>query len=63
MKSPDAGYIIISYLLAGMLFYGGVGWLVDRLVHTSFLLPVGVVFGMAVSVYMVIKRFGQEHSS
>jgi F0F1-type ATP synthase assembly protein I len=46
-----------------MLFYGALGWLVDRLAHTNFLLPVGLVFGIAVSLYMIIKRFGQEHPS
>lgn len=49
---------ILSYLLAGIGLYGGLGWLGDRFWQTSFLLPVGMILGMGISIYVVIKRYG-----
>lgn len=55
----DQGMRVLSYLLAGVVFYGGLGWLGDHLLHTHFLLPIGIVGGAALSVFMIIRRFGQ----
>lgn len=55
----DQGMRVLSYLLAGVLVYGGLGWLGDHLLHTRFLLPIGIVGGSALSVFMIIRRFGQ----
>lgn len=60
-KGTEDGLRVLSYLLAGPLCYGGLGWLGDRFWHTEFLLPVGIVVGMALSVILVIRRFGQVH--
>lgn len=49
---------ILSYLIAGISLYGGLGWLGDHFLNTRFLLPVGFVAGMAISVYVIIKRYG-----
>lgn len=54
----DQGLAILSYLFAGIGLYGGLGWLADHFLHSSFLLPVGMIFGMAVSIYVIIKRYG-----
>lgn len=53
------GLRVLSYLIAGPALYGGLGWLGDHFLHTAFLLPVGIVVGMALSVILVIRRFGQ----
>jgi len=45
-----------SELLAGVLLYGGLGWVGDHFWHTHFLLPVGVLLGLAFSLYLVFKR-------
>ncbi|MFZ0529982.1 MAG: AtpZ/AtpI family protein [Propionicimonas sp.] len=47
-------------LIAGLLFYGGLGWLLDRWLQTSWLLPVGLLFGAAAGVYLVIARYGRS---
>lgn len=57
--TPD-GWGVLSYVLAGILFYGGLGWLADRWLHTSWLLPVGMVVGLVAAVYLIIKRFGGQ---
>ncbi|OYO19461.1 hypothetical protein CGZ93_13200 [Enemella dayhoffiae] len=50
----------LSYLLAGVLGYGGLGWLLDRWLATSFLLPIGIVLGAGLGIYLVIRRFAVE---
>jgi F0F1-type ATP synthase assembly protein I len=54
----DQGVTVLSYLIGGVLVYGGLGWLGDRFFHTGFLLPLGIVLGAALAVYTIIKRFG-----
>ena len=53
------GYTVLSYLLAGMAAYGGIGWLVGRAVHSMALFPVGLLTGLAISVSFVIYRYGR----
>jgi F0F1-type ATP synthase assembly protein I len=45
-------------MISGMAVWGGVGWLLDRWWDTRVFLPVGVILGMAVAIYLVIKRYG-----
>jgi ATP synthase protein I len=51
-------YAALSYILAGPLLYGGLGWVADHLLGTIFLLPLGVVGGLALSVFVIYKRYG-----
>jgi len=53
----DIGMRIVAEMLAGLLLYGGLGWVGDHFLHTSFLLPVGLLLGFGLSIYMVFKRF------
>ena len=46
---------VLSYLIAGVVLFGLLGWLGDRVLGTSFLLPVGIVGGAALAVYTIIK--------
>ncbi|WP_114559348.1 hypothetical protein [Desertihabitans aurantiacus] len=52
------GYRALSYVIAGPLAYGGLGWVGDHFLGTQFLLPLGLVLGLGLSVYMIIKRYG-----
>jgi len=56
----DQGMRVLSYLIAGVGVYGFLGWLGDRLLDTSFLLPIGIVAGAAFGVYVIIRRFGPD---
>jgi len=60
-RSDDVnqGLRVLSYLIGGVLVWGLVGWLADRLLGTGFLLPIGILLGAAGGVYLVIVRFGQ----
>ena len=47
-----------GYLVAGVLFYGVVGWALDRWLGTSFLVVIGILFGAVLGIYMTFARFG-----
>ena len=56
-KSGDVGMRIFAEMLAGMLLYGGLGWLGDRYWGIKVLLPTGLLLGFGLSIYVVIKRY------
>lgn len=64
VQPPGAGHSTsdpwqaFSYLVSGVLVYGGLGWLADRWWGTSFLVAVGIVLGAGFGVYMILKRYG-----
>jgi ATP synthase protein I len=61
-RSPagaSTGWEVVSYLLSGMLAYGGIGWLVGRAVHIGLLFPVGMGVGLAIALGWVIYRYGR----
>lgn len=59
--AKGTGYTIFSYLIAGMLAYGGIGWLIGHFTHVSLLFPVGMLIGLAISVGWIIYRYGRPH--
>jgi len=46
-----------GYLVAGVLMYGGAGWLADRWLGTTFLVVIGILAGAGLGIYMTIARF------
>ncbi len=58
-RGIDQAMTVLSYLIAGLVIYGGVGWLLDRWLHTTFWLPLGIIVGAAGGVYVIIRRFGR----
>ena len=52
----DQGMRVLSYLISGVLLYGALGWVGDHFLHTRFLLPIGIVVGAALGIYLTIKR-------
>ena len=55
------GFTIVSTILAGMLGWGGVGFLIDRLLWSSRALTgLGIVLGAAGGGYIVYLRYGKE---
>jgi hypothetical protein len=41
-----------------MAVWGGAGWLLDRWLDITVFFPVGIIFGMAVAIYLVVMRYG-----
>ena len=55
----SGGWTALSYLIGGMLVWGGVGWLVDQWLGTrGIALGIGVVVGGAAGVYLIARRLG-----
>ena len=55
------GWGITSTMLAGVLVWGGIGFLVDRLIGGSHVfLAIGMVLGAAGATYIVYLRHGKE---
>ncbi|HYP46294.1 MAG TPA: AtpZ/AtpI family protein [Propionibacteriaceae bacterium] len=59
LAGMDQGMRVLSYLIAGVLVYGALGWVGDHYLGTSFLLPIGIVLGAAGGCYVIIRRYGQ----
>ena len=59
--TKGSGYTIFSYLIAGMLAYGGIGWLIGHFTNVSLLFPIGMLVGLAISVGWIIYRYGRPH--
>ncbi len=55
------GWEVVSYLVSGMLAYGGIGWLIGRAVHIQLLFPVGMAVGLAIALGWVIYRNGYRN--
>jgi hypothetical protein len=41
-----------------MAVWGGAGWLLDLWLDIKVFVPVGIILGMAVSIYMVVVKYG-----
>ncbi len=57
-QGMNLGMQLLSYLIAGVLLYGALGWVGDHFLGTKFLLPVGILLGAGLAVYLIIKRVG-----
>ena len=59
-KGVGEAWALMGTLTAGVLAWGGIGVLVDLWLGFHWLfLPVGMVLGMAGSIYLVYVRFGR----
>ncbi len=55
----NAGWSIFSYLIAGMVAYGLIGWLVAWLTHIPVLLPLGALVGLVFAIGGVVWKYGR----
>ena len=51
---------VVSYLISGPVMFGGIGWALDNWLGTAFFVPVGILAGMAASLYLVWFRYGTQ---
>ncbi|KOX13564.1 hypothetical protein [Nocardiopsis sp. NRRL B-16309] len=56
-ESSANGTTLVSYLLGGLAFWGGVGWVADQLLGFSALfLPIGLGVGLVASIYLIYAQ-------
>jgi ATP synthase protein I len=60
LPARGVGMTITSYLIAGLLAYGLIGWLVGRAVHLPILTAAGMLVGLAISMSLIIYRYGRS---
>jgi hypothetical protein len=51
---------VVSYLITGPVMLGAVGWALDSWLGTSWLVAVGILGGMALSLYLIWVRYGTQ---
>ncbi|HET7015999.1 MAG TPA: hypothetical protein VFI65_18905 [Streptosporangiaceae bacterium] len=59
-SSHNAGWSAFGYLISGMAFYGGLGWLIGHWTHLALLFPLGMLVGLGVGVFAVIYKYGRQ---
>jgi ATP synthase protein I len=60
-RGANQAWGVIGSLLSGVLVWGGVGWLLDRwLGFDGLFLPIGMVAGMGLGIYVVYVRYGRD---
>jgi F0F1-type ATP synthase assembly protein I len=57
-RGSNAAWSIIGTLLAGMIAWGGIGWLIDRATGSNLFLPFGILIGVGGALYITVKRYG-----
>jgi ATP synthase protein I len=60
--APEDGafWTITAYLIAGLGFWGGVGFALDHYLKTGYWTPVGLVLGMGTGFYLIWIRFVRD---
>jgi F0F1-type ATP synthase assembly protein I len=59
------GWAVTSTLVGGILVWGSLGYLADRLLelNSRILTAVGIVLGAGAAIYLVYLRFGKEEGT
>jgi ATP synthase protein I len=57
MPRESDGWRILSYMLGGMILYGGIGWLIGHFTGIAVLFPIGMILGIGLSIALIIFRF------
>jgi len=56
-----SGWTIFSYLISGLLAYGGIGWVISHFTHVSLFFPIGMLVGLAISTGWIVYKYGRPH--
>ena len=59
-EEEGALWSIFSYLISGLLIWGGIGYGIDKWLGTHFFLLIGLLLGGGASLYLVWLRFGRK---
>jgi F0F1-type ATP synthase assembly protein I len=54
---PGDAWNALSFLLTGILLFGGIGWGLDALFGTRWCTPVGLLAGGTAAMYLIYVRY------
>lgn len=60
VNSESLATSVTAYLISGPVLFGGAGWGLDRWLGTGFFIVIGLLAGMAMSLYVVWLRYGTD---
>ena len=46
-----------GYLVAGVLFYGAIGWGLSVWLHADYWIPIGILVGAGFGLFLVFSRY------
>lgn len=58
--SPEPGgdpWAAFGVLVAGVMFYGGIGWALSVWLKADYWIPIGILVGAGFGVYLVFARY------
>ncbi|MCC5574101.1 hypothetical protein IMZ11_00410 [Microtetraspora sp. AC03309] len=55
----NAAWSIPSYLISGMIIWGGSGWLLSRWTGVHAFIPIGILTGVVLAIYLVYVKYGR----
>lgn len=55
----SAAWSVPSYILSGMILYGGAGWLLSKWAGVIIFTPVGLIIGVILAIYLVYRKYGR----
>ncbi|HEY2669259.1 MAG TPA: hypothetical protein VGJ07_02665 [Rugosimonospora sp.] len=59
MSDASLGWTALSYLIAGIGFWGFIGWLADHWLRTGGIaIGIGCILGAAAGIYLTMRRLG-----
>lgn len=61
-KADAMGSTVLAYLITGPIVFGGLGLLADRWLEVTGLVALGIVLGMALSLYIIWLRYGTSQA-
>ncbi|NUS73312.1 MAG: hypothetical protein HOQ05_07895 [Corynebacteriales bacterium] len=53
----NVGWAIVATLISGIVFWGGVGWLIDWWLGTKFIVGIGIVLGAIGAIVLIFKKY------
>jgi ATP synthase protein I len=54
------GQEVFSYLVAGLLVYGAIGWVIAHFSHIELFFPIGMFVGIVISLCWVVYKYGRQ---
>jgi F0F1-type ATP synthase assembly protein I len=59
-SGASQGWAVLGTLIAGIIVWGGIGWLIDLWLDTSFVRAIGVIVGAAAAIYLIVVKYGKS---